>query len=289
MIFRARSALTRLSRPLILSSALVALLTAAVVAQVPGGGWGGMLQAGWAGGHHQREMLPSERQGFYGCWLIFDRWRTSWGKRGWDTDYPLAVRHFMQRLGEFTTTPINTYSDGAMADGAVRATDPEIFMCPFLFTSDIGTASFSDVEIEQLREYLLKGGFLWADDSWGREAMDAWMAQVARILPGYERIVLDKDHPMMSSFYFLDEAPQMPSFQSWRRSGGMYEQRGTDSSEAELSAIVDEHGRALIVMSHNTDIGDGMEREGVDPVYFELFSPHAYATSINIALYSMTH
>ena len=121
-----------------------------------GGGWGGWLDAGWGGGRYQRELVPAERRGFYGCWLVFDRNRTSWGKRGWDTDYPLAVRNFMTRLTEFTTTPVNSYSDGAMADGVVRATDDGLFQCPFLFTSDVGTAVFSTAEADRLREYLLK-------------------------------------------------------------------------------------------------------------------------------------
>jgi hypothetical protein len=267
---------------------LAGLLAAGLAAQVPGD-WGRMSRAGWADGRHQREMVPSERRGFYVCWLAFDYGRIQGSKNGWQTDYPLAMRNFMHRLGEFTTTPINTYEDGAMADGVVRATDPGLFSCPFLFTSDIGSARFSAEEAEQLREYLLKGGFLWVDDFWGRASMENWLVQLAEILPGYERVVLDADAALMSTFYHLDEVPQMPSVQSWLRSGGQtWEQRGVDSSVPTLSAIFDEHGRAMVVMTHNTDIGDGMEREGVDPDYFFLFSPHAYALGINIAIYAMT-
>jgi hypothetical protein len=255
-----------------------------------GGGFGTFTQAGWANGRHQREMVPSKRQGFYGCWLMFEtRARIDGAKRGWETDYPLAVRNFMTRVGDFTTATINTYPDGAMADGVVRPTDEGIFQCPLLFSSDIGTAVFSKDEAEGLRNYLLKGGLLWVDDFWGRDAMAHWETQLEQILPGYQRIALSKDHPLMSTFYFLEAVPQMPSIQAWQRSGGLtYEQRGRDSSVPDISAIVDDHGRVMVVMTHNTDIGDGMEREGVDPNYFFLFSPPAYAMSINIAVYSMT-
>jgi hypothetical protein len=267
---------------------MAGVLSVAVGAQVPGG-WGGFMRAGWAGGQHQREMIPSERRGFNACWLAFNRVRVDGAKRGWETDYPLAVRNFMWRLGDFTTTTINTYDDGAMADGVVEARDPGLFQCPFLFTSDVGGAVFSTAEAERLREYLLKGGLLWADDFWGREAINRWEAELARILPEYERVILDHDHPLMSSFYFLDEVPQMPSIQAWQRSGGeTWERRGVDSSVPTLSAILDDDGRVLVLMTHNTDIGDGMEREGVDPVYFHLFSPRAYALAVNIAVYSMT-
>jgi hypothetical protein len=250
--------------------------------------WGEFMGAGWAGGYHQREMMPSMREGFFGCWLAFNRVRNAGGKRGWETDYPLAVRNFMWRLGEFTTAPINTYEDGGFADGVVLATDENLFGCPFLFTSDVGGAVFSDPEVEALRAYLLKGGFLWVDDFWGDQSMQHWQEELSRILPGYSHIQLDKNHPLMSSFYFFEEAPQMPSFQAWRRSGLTYESRGYGSDKPSISAIVDDRGRVMVLMTHNTDIGDGMEREGVDPTYFALFSPKAYALAVNIALYSMT-
>jgi hypothetical protein len=275
------------------ASVLVPLLLAsfvavAVVAQAPGG-WGGWMDAGWAGGRHQREMVPSERRGFYACWLAFDRVPIDGAKRGWETDYPMAVRNFMWRLGDFTTTTINTYDDGAMADGVVEAGDAGLFQCPFLFTSDIGGATFSTADADHLREYLLKGGMLWADDFWGRAALDRWTTELARILPEYERVELGKDHPLMSSFYFLDELPQMPSIQSWRRTGGeTFERRGFDTTVPTISAVLDENGRVLVLMTHNTDIGDGMEREGADQTYFHLFSPRAYAVAVNIAIYSMT-
>jgi hypothetical protein len=278
---------SRFVRSLLLS--LVPLGTAAMVlAQVPGE-WGRISRAGWAGGQHQREMVPAERRGFYACWLAFDRTRIDGSKQGWATDYPLAMRHFMIRLGEFTTTPIHIYDDGAPADGVVRPLDEGLFQCPFLFTSDIGSAMFTDAEVERLGEYFTKGGFLWSDDSWGRTAKNRWLAELERIAPGYEHVYVDEHHPLMSSFYVLDEVPQMPSVQSWLRSGGQpYENRGFDSETPSLSAFLDADGRIFAVMTHNTDIGDGMEREGVDPDYFFLFSPRAYALGINIAMFAMT-
>jgi hypothetical protein len=45
----------------------------------------------------------------------------------------------------------------------------------------------------------------------------------------------------------------------------------------------------MVAMTHNTDIGDSMEREGDDPRYFAEFSPEGYALATNIALYALTH
>ena len=45
----------------------------------------------------------------------------------------------------------------------------------------------------------------------------------------------------------------------------------------------------MVLMSHNTDIADGWEREGEDEEFFLQFSPKAYALGINIILYALTH
>ena len=45
----------------------------------------------------------------------------------------------------------------------------------------------------------------------------------------------------------------------------------------------------MVAMTHNTDIGDSMEREGDDPGYFASFSPEGYALATNIVLYALTH
>ena len=55
---------------------------------------------------------------------------------------------------------------------------PTLFNCPFIVASDAGTVGFRDDEAEQLRDYLLKGGFFWADDFWGSEAWDHWSTQI---------------------------------------------------------------------------------------------------------------
>jgi hypothetical protein len=54
-------------------------------------------------------------------------------------------------------------------------------------------------------------------------------------------------------------------------------------------AFLDEHGRVLVLATHNTDYGDSWEREGEDPDYFLNFSVEGYAFGINVILYAMTH
>ncbi len=167
--------------------------------------------------------------------------------------------------------------------------DPELFQCPFLFSSDVGTVGFSEEEIANLREYILKGGFLWADDFWGSRAWTHWVGQIEKVFPEYPIEDLPPEHPLFSIVYHVKEIPQIPSIQFWRQSGGGTSELGVLSATPRLRAIRDESGRILVLMSHNTDIADGWEREGEDYAFFAKFSPDAYALAINILIWMMTH
>jgi hypothetical protein len=260
--------------------AFLLLAGVAARAQVPEGWQQGM--------RFQREMVPAQQKGFMFCRLMFNSVRSEPSGIGWSTDYPMADRNLMIRLSEFTTASVNRYEDGEPAHAVVRATDAELFRCPFLFASDAGTAGFDADEAERLRTYLLKGGFLWVDDFWGNQAMSHWLSQMVQVVPEGERVMLDPSHPLFSSFYFLDGIPQIPNIQFWRRSGGATSERGAETAVPTMSAIVDDRGRVLVLMTHNTDIADGWEREGEEYAFFARFSPHAYAVGINVAVFAMT-
>jgi hypothetical protein len=140
-----------------------------------------------------------------------------------------------------------------------------------------------------LREYLLKGGFLWVDDFWGDAAMAHWLGQMASVLPDHEHVRIGKDHPLFSSYYTIDAIPQIAHIQFWRGSRGNTSERGEESATPTMSAIVNDAGRVLVLMTHNTDIADGWEREGEEYDFFARFSPPAYAVGINAAIFAMTH
>jgi hypothetical protein len=235
-----------------------------------------------------REGLPERRGGFTFCRLLFSSVRREAGGLGWSTDYPGADNNFSIRLGQITTTNVSGWLDGQPGYAVVRATDPGLFECPFLFASDIGTAGFAAIEIERLREYLLKGGFLWVDDFWGERAWAHWTAEIQRILPGSTIEELSLEHPLFATFYRVPRVPQIPSMQFWRRSGGATSERGAESARPTLSAIFDDHGNIMVLMSHNTDIADGWERETDDEDFFYRFTAEGYGVGINVAVWAMT-
>jgi hypothetical protein len=210
--------------------------------------------------------------------------------QGWRTDYPDADVNFMRRLDELTAAPVNLDRHGFPDHVVVTLTSDEIFDYPFVFMSDVGTAGFDAEESARLRDYLLKGGFLYVDDFWGTYAWEQWEREMGRVLPEYTIFDLPADHPIFHTLYDVPFVPQIPSIQFWRRSGGRdVSERGEDSAEPHLRGIADERGRLMVVMSHNTDIADGWEREGEELEFFQRFSFDAYALGINIVMYALTH
>jgi hypothetical protein len=211
---------------------------------------------------------------------------------GWQTDYPYAEVNLTTRLSELTKTRVSRDTSGHPNYFVVRLTDDALFNCPITVASDVGTVGFSAGEVERLRAYLLKGGFLWVDDFWGSLAWRQWSTEIARVLPPADYPVEDVplDDPMLKTMFEVRKVPQITNIQFWRGVGGQStSERGTDSADVHLRAIRDAHGQIMVLMSHNTDVADSWEREGEDPGFFYQFSPDGYALGINVLLHAMTH
>jgi hypothetical protein len=208
---------------------------------------------------------------------------------GWATDYPYAGINLMTRLSELTKTPVSRDKEGNPNYWVVRLTDDELFRCPFTIASDVGTMGLSTEEALRLRDYLLKGGFLWVDDFWGSEAWEQWTSEIRRALPQHPIVDVPDDHPIRHQLFEIKKLPQVTNINFWRRNGGETRERGYDSPFANFRMIADDKGRVMVIMTHNTDIGDSWEREGEDHEFFLQFSPDGYAVGMNVLLYAMTH
>lgn len=211
--------------------------------------------------------------------------------RGAMTDYPDADYNFSQRLSELTRTTVSKQPGGQANPLIVRPSDPELFDCPFVMMWQTESLNFDDDDAARMREYLLKGGFVWADDSWGSYAWDNFADEMAKVLPPskYRFIDIPREHPLMHVFFPLERVPQVPGINYWFGSGGGTSEQGADSAEVHVRGVFDERGRLMVLNTHNTDIADGWEREGVDPRYFQMFSIDSYAVGVNVMMYTMTH
>jgi hypothetical protein len=225
------------------------------------------------------------------CRGLFTQYRGEPSGSGWSTDYPDADVNFSIRLSELTKVSVGKQPTGDPNHIVVPLSHDYLFNCPYLLMSDVGTLRFSDLEVERVRAYLLKGGFIWVDDSWGSMAIESWEREIGRVLPPNEYPVRDipLDHPIFRMMFDVPKLPQIPSISHWRRSGGGTSERGYDSDTAMFRGISNAQGHLMVVMTHNTDISDAWEREGEDPEFFYSFSPDGYAVGLNIVLYSMTY
>lgn len=230
---------------------------------------------------------------FHFCRAMFSSNRRE--KQGWSTDYPGADHNFSVRLAELTKVHVAMTNDGTdpVPDAVVvRLTDDALFQCPFVLMEDAGTARFTDAEVLRLREYLLKGGFVFASDYHGTAAREQFDREIGRVLPRDEFPVLDlspPEHPIWRTMFTVSRLPQMASIQTWRRTGGIFERWNENRGQPSARGIADARGDLMVVMIHNSDIPDAWEREGEDPQYFYTFSPESYAVGINIMLYAMSH
>jgi hypothetical protein len=228
--------------------------------------------------------------GFTFCRGMYTQVRTMRSGMGWGTDYPDADINFSIRLSELTKTRVSRRPDGEPNHFTVRLTDDNLFNCPYLHMEDMGSARFTDEEVARLREYLVKGGFLWVDDFWGTAAWRFWVEQIGRVLPPADYPIRDlpPDHPLFSAQYPVKGVPQIPSIRLWTP-GGNTSEDPPDTDVVHARGISDRSGRLMVFMSHNTDISDAWEREGADPRYFYEFGPNGYALGINVVLYTLSH
>jgi hypothetical protein len=225
------------------------------------------------------------------CRLWYTSVRSERDGSGWKTDYPYSEINLLIRLGEMTTTPISYSTEQKRPNTwVVKLSDAKLYDCPFLIASDVGTIGIKDEEVSALREYLLKGGFLWVDDFWGTEAWNQWEGEIGKALPPGEYPIEDISaaDPIMREMFDLEKVPQITNVTFWLKNNGKTSERQEDSAQVHVRAIRDQHRRIMVLMTHNTDVGDSFEREREDSEYSRLFSPPGYALGINVLLYAMT-
>ena len=209
-----------------------------------------------------------------------------WGGSGdWRTDYPDAEMNLAYRLEQMTSLRVDP-------DGKVlELTDPDLFNYPFIYIVEPGDLYFEDNEVKILRRYLLNGGFLMVDDFWGEREWANFYEQIKRVFPEREPAELPLDHPVFHIVFDLKEKPQIPNVGrgTYSQYDGITWERW-DAETPHYKGLFDDKGRLMVIICHNTDLGDGWEREGDNIYYFREFSEKkAYPLGINIIFYAMTH
>jgi hypothetical protein len=199
--------------------------------------------------------------------------------KNWYTDYPKSDRTLIMGIKRLTNLNV------ADRERAVAVTDPELFRYPFLYTSEPEQMVLSDKDAAIMREYLERGGFWMLDDFWGSFEWAAMEKVMKKILPTAEIKDIPRDHPIFHLFFDVDKIMQIPSLAYVFNGGITWEQ---DGFEGECKGIFDDSGRLMVMINHNTDLGDAYEWAD-DPKYPNAFSDYAYRLAINAILYAHTH
>lgn len=214
--------------------------------------------------------------------------RRGWDGRRWLTDWPDADVNLAWRLQQMTSMKVDPNGR------CLEINDPELFRYPFIYMVEPGDLSFSDEEAAILRKYLLHGGFLMLDDFWGEAEWEGMAAAMARVFPDRPWEDLPRSHPVFHCVFDLPEdlnlqCPNINLGTASQYNGGITWER-EDAHDVHIRGIKDDQGRLCVIACHNTDNGDGWEREGESQFYFKEFSEKkAYPLGINIIFYSMTH
>lgn len=207
----------------------------------------------------------------------------------WAIDFPDSDLNFSFRLQQMTSMKVNP-------EGLVlEITDKELFDYPFIYIVEPGRLEFKEEEVPILRNYLLNGGFLMVDDFWGEKEWANFHQEIKRVFPDREPQELDLKHEIFHCVFDLKEKPQIPNVTLGTASqypgplfGVTWER--PDAKEVHYKGIFDDKGRMMVMICHNTDLGDGWEQEGDNEYYFHEFSEKkAYPLGINIVFYAMTH
>ncbi len=199
------------------------------------------------------------------------RGRGRGGQPPWAHDFPRAERNFMSIIRE--TTLIRPFMDG----GNVFSTDdPELTRYPLAYMSEPGFWYPSDEEVVGLRNYLLKGGFLIADDFNGPDWFN-FEAQMKRVIPGAQFVQLDESHRIFDSFFRIESLETL--IPPYSRGRPMYFGLHEDNDPAK---------RLVVIANYNNDIGEYWEFSDIGWYPIDL-SNEAYKLGVNYLIYAMTH
>ena len=204
----------------------------------------------------------------------------SWtqGYSSWTTDYPRSDRHFVEAMRRLTRVHARS------VEQPVNLDEGDAYDWPFLYAVEVGHWQLTDEQAKGLREFLLRGGFFMCDDFHGTMEWEIFSESMRRVFPDRPIVDLENKEAIFHAIYDLDDRYQVPGAQ-YLWSGQSWEQDGYD---AKWRGIYDDHGRLMVAICHNMDLGDSWEHAD-NPRYLEKFSALGIRIGINYVVYSMTH
>ncbi len=209
--------------------------------------------------------------------------RSGIGRGWWMVDWPEADDHVS--MGIRRLTRINMGEPRHLP-----LTDERLFDYPWIYATQTGWWNLSDAEVERLREYLLRGGFLMTDDFWEGEQWRIFQETMARVLPARPILDVNSEEPIMHVLYDVDirQRTFIPGLRHLWNRGGQAQIMQPPGTTPTWRAMYDGRNRVIVAANFNMDVGDAWEHADW-PIYPEPMTALAYRFGINYIVYSMTH
>jgi hypothetical protein len=157
------------------------------------------------------------------------------------------------------------------AEARVRLTDAGLWDYPYLHLTGHGEIKLSDAEVTRLRDYLLRGGFLHADDNYGLDA--SFRREMARVFPDRPLVEVPLSHPVYHAVYdFPRGLPKIHEHDGKPPRGyGVYV-----------------GGRLAVFYTVECDLGNGWEDVGTYPNDPPALHEQALRMGVNLFVYAVT-
>jgi hypothetical protein len=223
-----------------------------------------------------RLMYPGGGRGFFGG--NYKRGGTSW-----TDDYPRGDRTFVQMLRRFTRTNVRGVEQPVDLDDG-----NDVDYWPFMVVGLAQAWQLTDEQAANLREYLLRGGFLFCDSFFGADNWAVFEESLKRVFPDRPIVDLTDDHPI---FHVVFDLPlmttvQIPNWNSLARGGPGY--LGYDGRVPRWRGVIGDDDRLMVLIAYNNDVMDGWQWAD-DPRYPGEKANLALRLGVNVAMYAMTH
>jgi len=211
----------------------------------------------------------------------------------WQADCSESEPHFIAALQRLTRLDTNTESQ------SISLLNDNIFDYPLLYVVEAGFASFGDEETDNLKEYLLRGGFLLVDDFHGSYQWEQFRRWIGKVFPEREIVDLPSDHEIFHVHFDIDEFIQIPGLralclnpgETWElpiTKGPSVVESNASRQQPRWRAILDDDGRIMVMVNWNMDLGDAWEHADMEE-YDALYTATAYRLGVNYVIYGMTH
>src|SRR5215469_989234 len=133
------------------------------------------------------------------------------GDLNWTIDYPRSDRHLLQGVRRLTRIDTRSVEQVVDLDGA-----DDVYNWPMMYAVEVGHWNLPDEQAAQLRDFLLRGGFLMVDDFHGSREWEVFLQSITKVFPDRKIIDIENSDPIFHTVSDLDDRYQVPGAQYLR-------------------------------------------------------------------------